>query len=97
MNNLKSIEDHQQMMLYKKDSAISVKKNMYPISKGGGGWSCCREQIIYFNSACWRATFLKFIGCLYRTVLEVNYLFHARNYLLKKIPHPHPWRFNDAR
>ena len=34
-----------------------------------------------------------FITCLYRTVLEVNYLFHAvsaRKYLLKKNFSPHP-------
>ena len=34
-----------------------------------------------------------FITCLYRTVLEVNYLIHAesaRNYLLKKNSNPHP-------
>ena len=38
-----------------------------------------------------------FITCLYRTVLEVNHLFHAesaQNYLLKKILAPPPWKLN---
>ena len=61
-----------------------------PGGGGGGvrGCSFCREHIIYFNQAQQRVEkFLNFITCLYRTVLEVNYLFHAgsvRNYLFQK-------------
>ena len=40
-----------------------------------------------------------FIACLYGTVIEVNYLFHAEfaeNYLFEKYYSPPPWRLNGA-
>ena len=53
---------------------------------GGGGPSFCRGQFFYFNPAWPLAENFK---CLYRTVFEVNYLFHAesvRKYYFRNIP-----------
>ena len=52
----------------------------------GGGWSFCRGQIIYFTRLGGALKIANCITCLYRTVLEVNYLFNAesaRNYLFQ--------------
>ena len=50
------------------------------------------RQIIYFNPARRPAENFALITCLYRTVIKVNYLFHAEyapNYLFQNAPPPH--------
>ena len=62
---------------------------------GGGGWSFCRGKLFISTRLGGALKMSNVITCLYRTVLEVNYLFHAestRNYLFQKktLAHPPP-------
>ena len=53
---------------------------------GGGGRSFVADKLFISTRRGGALKILNFITCLYKTVLEVNYLFHtesAQNYLLK--------------
>ena len=64
---------------------FTISKGATIQSPGGGGWSFGRRQLL--NG--WLKISFYFIrpACLYSTVLELNYIFHAesvRNYLFQK-------------
>ena len=73
----------------------------HSIYRRGGGCSFCRGQIIFSTRPGRALKITNCITCLYRTLLHVNYLFHAesaRNYLFKKktkAPSP-AWRLNGG-
>ena len=60
---------------------VVISKGVTIQSPGGGrGRSFYRGQIIYFNPARRAKKFkLYYMFCLYKTVLEMIYVFHARN------------------
>ena len=70
---------------------------------GGGGEGC---SVVFVSDKLFISTqlggalkILKFITCLYKTILEVNYLFHAgstRNEKNQKYSSAAPWRLNGG-
>ena len=57
----------------------SLSGPLFNLQGGGGGWSFCRGQIIYFNLARWRAKNFNFYYMLYIAVIKLNYLIHAES------------------
>ena len=76
------------------DSTITVRGPPFNIQGGWGAAVFVAGKLFISTGLGRELKILNFITCLYRTVLEVNYLFHAesaRNYLFqKKTPPPPP-------
>ena len=82
------------------DGDGGIRGPPFNIQGGGGGVGVFVADKLFISTGFGGALKIShYITCLYRTVFEVKYLFHAksaRNYLFQKNSSPPPWKSNGG-